>query len=264
VDILESFRLGNSIRFSDVFSASHLTPRTVAFVVVFSDVMSSTQLSISPPTKPLSDSPPTQPAFGWRSLTLFRHQTRANLDVALLVPWGKLAAILGSRGLVVGQDSLPFFGRETLTAFRQHDRIEDSQPKNGSRFLTEKRRQIRYRKTASFAAGRSNRIPKSWQRFAAQRLNISNQNLAEAGRDTIHLTLIWCRVRCGNITSPTEQSKYERTSRSHPMSTVRGVRWQAKNTSKKRMEFPNRKLAEVRREMLNTEFKIRASSRLTI
>ena len=138
----------------------------------------------------LSDSSPTQPAFGWRSLTLFRHQTRANLDVALLVPWGKLAAILGSRGLVVGQDSLPFFGRETLTAFRQHDRIEDSQPKNGSRFLTEKRMQIRYRKMASFAAGRGNRISKSWQRFAAQRLNISNRNLAEAGRDTIHLTLI--------------------------------------------------------------------------
>ena len=190
MNILRNFQLGNSIHFSDVFSASHLTPRTVANVVVFSDVVFSRQLFISPPTKPLSDSSPTQPAFGWRSPTLVRHQTRANLDVALLVPWGKVAAILNSRGLVVGQDSQPFFGRETLTAFRQHDRIEDCQPKNGSRFLTEKRRQIRYRKTASFAAGRSNRIPKSWQRFAAQRLNISNRNLAEAGRDTVHLTLI--------------------------------------------------------------------------
>jgi hypothetical protein len=52
--------------------------------------------------------------------------------------------------------------------------------------------------------------------------------------------------------------------RLHKRPTVRGVRWQAKNTSKKRMEFPNRKLAEVCREMLNTEFKIRASSGLTM
>ena len=123
--------------------------------------------------------------------------------------------------------------------------------------------QIRYRKTASFAAGRGNRIPKSWQSFAAQRLNIPNRYLAEASRDTVHLTLIWCRMRWGNTTSPTRQCKCECTSRSHPMS-IRGVRWQAKNTSKKRMEFPNRKLAEVRREILNTEFKIRASFRFTI
>ena len=30
VNILRNFRLGNSIHFSDVFSASHLTPRTVS------------------------------------------------------------------------------------------------------------------------------------------------------------------------------------------------------------------------------------------
>jgi hypothetical protein len=37
-----------------------------------------------------------------------------------------------------------------------------------------------------------------------------------------------------------------------------------KTHQKKRMEFPNRKLAEVRREILNIEFKIRASFRWTI
>jgi len=72
------------------------------------------------------------------------------------------------------------------------------------------------------------------------------------------------RLRWGNKPLLTGQSKCKRTSRSHPMSTVRGVRWQAKNRSKKRMQFPNRKLAEIRREMLNTQFKIRASSRSNI
>ena len=83
----------------------------------------------------------------WPNVTSFRlgiaqpfpHQTWPNLGVVLLILRGKLAAILGSRQPVFGQDSLPFFGRETPTAFRQHDRIEDSLPKNGSRFATEKR-----------------------------------------------------------------------------------------------------------------------------
>ena len=34
--------------------------------------------------------------------------------------------------------------------------------------------------------------------------------------------------------------------------TVRGARWESENTSEYRMPFPNRKLADVRREIINT------------
>ena len=66
-------------------------------------------------------------------------------------------------------------------------------------------------------------------------------------------------MRWRNTTSPTGQSRCERPSTSHPMSTIRGVRWEAEFTTEYRMQIPNRKLAEVRREITITDVECRAS-----
>ena len=138
-----SFRLGNCIRYSDVLSASHLAPRTVAVDTTCNDVF--TMVPCSLPSKPWSDSRPSSTRFrlriygnsstpdlsksghGFTDFVMKLFNFRLGISNRFSV--GKLQPLFGAPARFLLRDCQ--LAAEKRLQFPNRKTVVDSQPKTG-------------------------------------------------------------------------------------------------------------------------------------